>query len=451
MKKLLTPLLFILFPFCLFAQDISGLWSGVLVNDSMKRRQQFEMGLSEYRGKITGYTYTTFIENDTFYYSIKRVKAERRDNVLVVEDVEMVSNNFPARVSKGVHQTTTFPLINDSTIDISRGTWSTNKTKKYYSISGNTALQEQKESKSSDLVAHLDELKIKNTIATKSELIARTNVPTRSSAMPQKEKVVARTNTTTPVTIPQQVKKEPQQTSVQQSLAKNEEKKNVVEPPIKKEPASLVKQENKNTTPVVSNVAVTSVASTQVPTIQKPNKSIVEDTKAEDTKAITTMKNQPEEKSIPVAQAEKQVIQNVQPVSTASPIASIIQPLHIKELPDIVATRKTNTMQDVYFKGDSLVLALYDNGIVDGDTVSVFLNGENIFSRQKLKEYATKKTIYITRDMPDSLELVLFAENLGTIPPNTGLLTIRDGDDLYQVRFSADLNTNAAVVLRRRK
>jgi hypothetical protein len=42
-----------------------------------------------------------------------------------------------------------------------------------------------------------------------------------------------------------------------------------------------------------------------------------------------------------------------------------------KELPAVVADRKNETMQDLYFKNDSLILSLYDNGIVDGDTVSV--------------------------------------------------------------------------------
>jgi hypothetical protein len=120
------------------------------------------------------------------------------------------------------------------------------------------------------------------------------------------------------------------------------------------------------------------------------------------------------------------------------------------ELPSFVANRKNETIQDISFKNDSLILSLYDNGIVDGDTVSVFMNGENIVSKQKLKESATKKTIYIPVNT-DSLQLVLFAENLGTIPPNTGLLTIRDGDDIYQVRFSADLQTNASIILRRKK
>jgi hypothetical protein len=124
--------------------------------------------------------------------------------------------------------------------------------------------------------------------------------------------------------------------------------------------------------------------------------------------------------------------------------------VQVKELPTIVAGRKNETMQDIYFKNDSLILSLYDNGIVDGDTVSVFMNGENIISKQKLKESAIKKTIYVSANS-DSVQLVLFAENLGTIPPNTGLLTVRDGDDVYQVRFSADLQKNASIILRRKK
>jgi hypothetical protein len=131
-------------------------------------------------------------------------------------------------------------------------------------------------------------------------------------------------------------------------------------------------------------------------------------------------------------------------------------PVAIKEapvttlLPTAVATRKSETIQRLYFHGDSLVLSLYDNGVVDGDTVSVFLNGYPIISKQQLKVSAFKKTIYITPEM-DSVELVLFADNLGSIPPNTGLLTVRDGDQTHNVRFSADLQKNAAIVLSRKK
>jgi hypothetical protein len=87
---------------------------------------------------------------------------------------------------------------------------------------------------------------------------------------------------------------------------------------------------------------------------------------------------------------------------------------------------------------------------VDGDTVSVFLNGEVILSKQGLKASAIKKTIYITPQNED-FTLVLFAENLGKYPPNTGLLVVHDGDDVYNLRFSSDFKTNAGIVFRRKK
>ena len=51
----------------------------------------------------------------------------------------------------------------------------------------------------------------------------------------------------------------------------------------------------------------------------------------------------------------------------------------------------------------------------------------------------------------EEVTLVLYAENLGKYPPNTGLLVVHDGDDTYQVRFSADLQQNASVVFKRKK
>lgn len=104
----------------------------------------------------------------------------------------------------------------------------------------------------------------------------------------------------------------------------------------------------------------------------------------------------------------------------------------------------------VNFRSDSLSLALYDNGEIDGDTVSVLLNDEIILARQGLKASAIKKTIQIPADK-DEVRLVLYAENLGRYPPNTGLLVVHDGDDVYQLRFTADLQQNAVIVFKRKQ
>ena len=115
-----------------------------------------------------------------------------------------------------------------------------------------------------------------------------------------------------------------------------------------------------------------------------------------------------------------------------------------------VRKRKIETIQSVYYKSDSLVLTLYDNGEVDGDTVSVLLNGEVIMPMQGLSTKAIRKTIHITKDMPDSIQLLMYAENLGSIPPNTGLLVVHDGEDIYEIRFSGDYQKSAAIVFRRK-
>lgn len=113
------------------------------------------------------------------------------------------------------------------------------------------------------------------------------------------------------------------------------------------------------------------------------------------------------------------------------------------------AKRETEIIRTVLFKSDSLVISLYDNGTIDGDTVSLVLNGNIILSKQGLTDKAIRKTIAAS-EIGDSSRLVLYAENLGRIPPNSGLLILQDGNERYQIRFSGDLQKNSAVILRRR-
>jgi hypothetical protein len=111
--------------------------------------------------------------------------------------------------------------------------------------------------------------------------------------------------------------------------------------------------------------------------------------------------------------------------------------------------RTNKPLQVIEIQTDSLLLSFYDNGVVDGDSISVYLNGQPVITNARLKSTATKKTIYI--DPVSEMSLLLVAENLGTLPPNTGLLTIKDGENTHQVYFSADLKTNAQIIIRRKQ
>ena len=167
-------------------------------------------------------------------------------------------------------------------------------------------------------------------------------------------------------------------------------------------------------------------------------------------------KPEPEKKPVVVAvqpqpkPEKKPVVVAVPPQpKPVPPPATIVAPSIVQGAAEI-EKRVTKSDQSFYFESDSLLLTLYDNGEVDGDTVTVLMNGNVIFSKVGLTAKANSKTIYITSNM-DSAKLVMYAESLGEIPPNTGLLIVNDGEKRYDVRFSADLKTNAAIVLRRKK
>ncbi len=127
------------------------------------------------------------------------------------------------------------------------------------------------------------------------------------------------------------------------------------------------------------------------------------------------------------------------------PVAEIIKPAAA------VTTRKTEVIQSIFFTNDSLVLSLYDNGEIDGDTVSVVLNSNVVIAKKGLTSNPVKTVVHLSRNMGDSVQLIMYAENLGRIPPNTGVLILEDGNTRHEIRFAGDLQKNSAVVLRRRK
>jgi hypothetical protein len=47
--------------------------------------------------------------------------------------------------------------------------------------------------------------------------------------------------------------------------------------------------------------------------------------------------------------------------------------------------------------------------------------------------------------MTSDNELTMFAENLGSIPPNTALMIVNDGDKRYEVRITSDTQKNGTI------
>ena len=93
---------------------------------------------------------------------------------------------------------------------------------------------------------------------------------------------------------------------------------------------------------------------------------------------------------------------------------------------------------------------LYDNGSVDGDSITLLVNNKVMGEHQKLTTHAIHFDLK-KENFSDSTSIIMRAENLGSIPPNTALMMITAAGQRYDVRLSSDLKRQAAVLLYRKK
>jgi hypothetical protein len=151
--------------------------------------------------------------------------------------------------------------------------------------------------------------------------------------------------------------------------------------------------------------------------------------------------NKPRMVSIPPT-AEKKIEPKPEPVKTiAPPVQTVEQKL---------ITRKKKIFTTIPVEGDSIMLSFYDNAIVDGDSISLFLDGKMLFTHVKLSDKPYTVTIAVT-DLKDESEVVMVAENLGAIPPNTSYMVAIVGDKRHTASLASTEESSAVIRLRKKQ
>lgn len=343
-----------------FAQsspDMTGLWTGLMFNDTTELNYRYEIAISEKNGKLIGYSQTFFILDGKEYYGVKKVKITIDGDKVVTQDLKLIENNYPIKPPKGVYvlNILNFAMTND--VMVLKGMFQTNRTKEYAPATGYIHVEKKTEYEESPLVKQLKVLGLEGDL------------------------------TFLPVETP----------AAEVAVVKIE--------PVKEPPVAIVKPVEK-----------------EKPVKEKP------------VKVKPAKEKEPVETKEVIVKNEPSKPQETKPKKPASEING----------------RIIETIQRVNYSSDSLVITLYDNGEVDGDTVSVLMNGEVIMPMVGLSTKPVRKTIY-TKDITDSIQIVMYAENLGSLPPNTGLLIVNDGKDRYEIRFSGDLKKNSAIVFKKKE
>ena len=145
--------------------------------------------------------------------------------------------------------------------------------------------------------------------------------------------------------------------------------------------------------------------------------------------------------------------------ATPSPIVAVVSappgnPTPVKEDKKVIeesfVKRKPVGNRVLEIESDSIRVSFYDNGEIDGDSISVFVNSGAVLTHQLLAAKAFNLFLKLdsTRDLN---EVSMFAENLGRIPPNTALMVVTDGKNRYEVFMSSSLTENATIQLKRKK
>lgn len=114
------------------------------------------------------------------------------------------------------------------------------------------------------------------------------------------------------------------------------------------------------------------------------------------------------------------------------------------------AKRENVIAKEIEVSSDSIKVDFYDNGEIDGDSISVFFNKQLLIANQRLSSRAIHFDLALdpTKEIN---ELTMFADNLGSIPPNTALMIVHDGEKQIQVRITSNLEKNATVRFKKKK
>jgi len=134
---------------------------------------------------------------------------------------------------------------------------------------------------------------------------------------------------------------------------------------------------------------------------------------------------------------------NVAATVIQRPVQNIVLNREYKE-------RSVDVQNEIEVSSDSLQVDFYDNGEVDGDSISVFFNDQLLGANLKLSTQSVHLNIRLD-STKEVNQVSMFANNLGAIPPNTALMLIWDGKKRYEVRLSSNLEKSAAIRIRRKK
>jgi hypothetical protein len=107
--------------------------------------------------------------------------------------------------------------------------------------------------------------------------------------------------------------------------------------------------------------------------------------------------------------------------------------------------RRKDIIKTIPISQPTFKVDFYDNGEIDGDSITVFYNSKIILSHKMLSTKPISLTLALDENVRENV-ITMYADNLGSIPPNTALMIVTDGNKRYEVHISSDTEKSGSVV-----
>lgn len=145
-------------------------------------------------------------------------------------------------------------------------------------------------------------------------------------------------------------------------------------------------------------------------------------------------------------------ITNVAPSKTKidSMVSAPPSTTDLQVTPEVLANRSNELVRTITVNTNEVTLNIYDDGAIDHDTVTVFLDKKMVVAHAMLTDRAIVVTLHLDDSHPYH-EVVMVADNEGEIPPNTSLMIVKAGDKEYEVRITSTEQKNAVVIFKYEK
>lgn len=131
-----------------------------------------------------------------------------------------------------------------------------------------------------------------------------------------------------------------------------------------------------------------------------------------------------------------------------------IESVKAKNMPDNtkekLSKRTYQVIKVIEVSQPSVKVDIYDNGQVDGDVVSIYLNEKQLVSSKMLTAQPISFQIQVD-DKEDVYDLIMYAESLGSIPPNTALMIVTTPTQRYEINISSNEQTSGAIRFKLKK